>query len=200
MERELGQNEKIMGLNLSITGDDNLVVLDAPFNIGNLNIRTNANHSKTFIGKGTKIDYMWCEICGGNNQCIRIGDNCTILGLTIQASEENASFILGKNSLVSFNVTAWCSDSHTVISPDGSVANHITKPLELGEHCWVGYGATLYKNTKLAKNSVVAGSSVVTKSFEQENIVIAGNPAKKIKENINWDIQLPYKFIPHKEN
>jgi len=32
--------------------------------------------------------------------------------------------------------------------------------------------------------------SVVTKPFEESNIILAGNPAKIVKRNINWDRRL----------
>lgn len=37
-----------------------------------------------------------------------------------------------------------------------------------------------------APNSVVGHSTVVAKKFTDKNVVIAGNPAKIIKTDINW--------------
>jgi len=193
-ERELGENERIEGLNILIKGDNNEITIKKPCRLSNLGIRIRANSSKIVIGENVEIDKLWCEVCGGNNQFISIGDNCKILGLTIQACEENAGFVLGNNSLVSFNVTVWCSDAHSLFSSDGMVLNRISQYMEIGEHCWIGYGATLYKNAKLGKNSVVGGSSVITKAFDEENIVVGGNPARIIKKNINWDISIPYRL------
>lgn len=52
------------------------------------------------------------------------------------------------------------------------------------------YGVTL------ADNIIVASGSVVTKSFRENNIIIGGNPAKKIGNwedfyNKVWDKSLP---------
>lgn len=187
------KTEKLNGLNIKITGNNNIIIIKKPCKLSNLGIRICSNDAKVIIEKNNTIDNMWCEICGGNNQLISIGENCTILGLTIQACEEKSGFILGDNSLISYNVFAWCSDAHSLISADGIVTNVLSSPIEIAEHCWIGYGVTLYKNAKLEKDSIVAGSSVITKSFHKKNIVVAGNPAKIIKENIRWDISLPYK-------
>ena len=192
-ECELSKKETLDGLNIFIHGNDNQITIKKPYQkLSSCGIRVCANNSRIIIGRNVSIDSMWCEVCNGDNQFISIGDNCVILGLTIQACDEKAGFILEDSSLVSFNVVAWCSDAHSVILHDGTISNLIPKTIHIKEHCWIGYNATLYKNTKLEKNSVVAGSAVVTSAFDKEGIVIAGNPAKIIKENINWDIRNPH--------
>ena len=42
------------------------------------------------------------------------------------------------------------------------------------------------KGVNIANNSVIGASAVVTKGFEESNVIIAGNPAKVIKRGINW--------------
>lgn len=52
---------------------------------------------------------------------------------------------------------------------------------ELGDNIYVGPGVKLFGGIKLANNIVIGANSVVNKSFEEENIVIVGAPAKKIR-------------------
>ena len=42
------------------------------------------------------------------------------------------------------------------------------------------------KNTFLNDNSVAVAGAIITKKFNDTNIIVAGNPAKIIKTNINW--------------
>ncbi|WP_186431546.1 serine acetyltransferase [Clostridium sp. BSD9I1] len=53
----------------------------------------------------------------------------------------------------------------------------------------VGVGAVIVGDIKLAKNIAVGANSVVNKTFEEENIAIAGVPAKKISNNgrLEWN-------------
>ena len=44
------------------------------------------------------------------------------------------------------------------------------------------------KGVQLHNNTIVASGSIVTKSF-QPNILLGGNPAKVLKENVNWDFR-----------
>lgn len=61
----------------------------------------------------------------------------------------------------------------------------------IGNNVYIAPGAKIYGNIKIPNNVAIGANAVVNKSFEEENIFIAGNPAKKIK---NIDIT---KIIKH---
>ena len=52
--------------------------------------------------------------------------------------------------------------------------------ISIGDNCFIGQGTILLYGIQLADNIIVASGSVVTKSFMESNIIIGGNPAKKI--------------------
>lgn len=56
------------------------------------------------------------------------------------------------------------------------------KDVIIGNKCWIGMNAIILPGVKLGDNTIVGAGSVVTKSFPDGNIVIAGNPAKIIKK------------------
>ena len=53
-------------------------------------------------------------------------------------------------------------------------------PGTIGDNCWIGAGAIICPGVTIGNNAVVGAGSVVTKSFG-DNVVIAGNPAKVIR-------------------
>ena len=57
-------------------------------------------------------------------------------------------------------------------------------PITIGSNCFIGAGTLVLLGVTLADNIIVAAGSVVTKSFQESNIIIGGNPAKKIG---SWD-------------
>lgn len=53
---------------------------------------------------------------------------------------------------------------------------------QIGDNVYIGPGAKIYGNIKLGNNIAIGANAVVNKSFEEDNIMLAGNPAQKIKE------------------
>ena len=54
-------------------------------------------------------------------------------------------------------------------------------PITIGDNFWAGGGVTILPGVTLGDNVVVGAGSVVTKSYG-DNVVLAGNPARIIKE------------------
>ena len=53
----------------------------------------------------------------------------------------------------------------------------------MGDNVYIGPGAILFGDIQLANNVTIGANATVNKSFLQENIAIAGTPARVIKEN-----------------
>ncbi len=53
----------------------------------------------------------------------------------------------------------------------------------------IGIGAVVLGNIRLARNIAIGANAVVNKTFEEENIAIAGVPAKKVSNNgrLEWN-------------
>ncbi|WP_394972468.1 serine O-acetyltransferase [uncultured Croceitalea sp.] len=52
----------------------------------------------------------------------------------------------------------------------------------IGDNVYIAPGAKIYGNITIANNIAIGANAVVNKSFEEEGIFIAGNPAQKIKK------------------
>ena len=58
--------------------------------------------------------------------------------------------------------------------------------IEIGSKVWIGSNVSLYKGVRIPNGSIIASDSVVKGTFDDENILIAGNPAKIIKRHVKW--------------
>lgn len=57
-------------------------------------------------------------------------------------------------------------------------------PIRIGENAWIGTSVRICKGVTLGKNSIAAACSVVTKNVP-DNCIVAGNPAKIVKTDID---------------
>lgn len=62
----------------------------------------------------------------------------------------------------------------------GTEAGHSNKAPKIGDNVYIGPGAKIYGDIKIGNNIAIGANAVVNKSFLDNNIVIAGIPAKKI--------------------
>jgi acetyltransferase-like isoleucine patch superfamily enzyme len=89
---------------------------------------------------------------------------------------------LGKNVTISNDVQFITHDnSVSKILPDYT---DVFGKIIIGDNCFIGAKSIILYGCELTDNIIVAAGSVVTKSFNEKNIIIAGNPAKKISK---WD-------------
>lgn len=53
---------------------------------------------------------------------------------------------------------------------------------QIGDNVYIGPGAKIYGNIKIGNNIAISANAVVNKSFEEDGILLAGNPAVRIKK------------------
>ena len=99
-------------------------------------------------------------------------------GSTIAAGSAGGVSI-GRNCAISFGVTIIDDDGHGFGPPPYSA------PIVIEDHVWIGCNATILKGVTIGKGSVVAAGAVVTKSCPP-NSLLAGVPAKVIRERVEW--------------
>ena len=85
---------------------------------------------------------------------------------------------IGKRTQIAPNVGIITSN-HDVKDIDKHVE---PKPVLIGDDCWIGMNSMILPGVTLGNHTIVGAGSVVTHSFPEGKCVIAGNPARKIKD------------------
>jgi acetyltransferase-like isoleucine patch superfamily enzyme len=81
---------------------------------------------------------------------------------------------IGEKTMVTFDAI--------VLSHDYASRRHAAKTV-IGTHCFIGCGSIIMPNVTVGNHVIVAAGSVVTKDVPN-NCIVAGNPAKVIKTDI----------------
>ena len=180
-------NVFLRGLRIKFYGIGNEIALGGakPSKLTNCHFEVHGSHHRIIIegGVGAKDLKIYCA----DEHCmVQIKEYTQIAGMTELAVMEGTKIIVGNDCLFSANITLRAGDSHSVIDAESGTRMNPSKDIIIGNHVWIGNTVIVTKGTVIGNNSVVATGSVVTGKKFPVNSAIGGNPAKVIKESVNW--------------
>lgn len=163
------------------------------------------HNNVVIIGKGCRLNKCKVELYGNNNRIelgqkcigidvglyssdgstIKIGNKVHFAGETKIASLEGKQVFIGDDCLFSSEIRVRNGDSHSIIDQSMKRVNPAAD-IVIGQHVWIGQQVIILKGAMINKDCVVGIRSLVTgKSFEAGSI-IAGSPARVIRDGITW--------------
>lgn len=117
---------------------------------------------------------------------VKFGNNMRAFSPLISSEPYLLEF--GNNITVSGGVN-FITHDNSVIKLFDNATDTIGK-IKIGDNCFIGYGSIILPGLELGNNIIVAAGSVVTKSFKEDDIIIAGNPAKKISNISEYKVKI----------
>lgn len=134
------------------------------------------------LGNNRNVPFPVSEkICVGNYKNIEFDVNdlniFQLFGNYYQAWDEG-KITIGSGSYIAPNV-GLITSNHDFYDLDKRMPS---KSIKIGEKCWIGMNAMILPGVELGEHTIVGAGAVVTKSFKDGYCIIAGNPAKKIKD------------------
>jgi len=138
-------------------------------------------HNAQLNMKGSAVICNGCRITIEKGGRIQLGKDIFINENTRITAYDEIS--IGDGCWIAWDVNIIDSDFHNII------VNGMMKPKEakiiIEENVWIGARAIVLKGVKIGKGAVIAAGSIVTKDVPPKCLV-AGNPAKIIRENVEW--------------
>ena len=132
-------------------------------------------HGKTRFGGGIEIS------CGGHG-VISFGEACIFTGNCSIICQKGIEF--GKECLVAFNTQFMDADLHTIMEENEII--NADKRITIGNHVWICSHVNVLKGSAIQSDCVVGSQTLINKKFDENNCIIAGNPASIKKKNIIW--------------
>ncbi len=182
--------KKIKGIRIKFIGNGNYIEIHEPFDFKGC--RINVIENMNIIIESTKYRIHGLDIGGWNckNSMVKIGKD--LFGNPVKLRPfPNGNIIIGNDCMLGYGCEIRTSDEHLIYDKNYQKTNREknNKPVILQNHVWVASGALILKGCIISENSVIGANAVVAnKKYEKSNIVIAGNPAKIVKENIYWEV------------
>lgn len=124
----------------------------------------------------------------GKGCCVLVGEGavCTIRQSYITGGTNllvRHSLEIGQGTAIAWGCEIMDDDLHPC-DYEGKMAREPN--IVIGEHVWIGSHSRILKGVRIGDNSIIASNSVVTKVFEEKDVLIAGNPARIIRRGVRW--------------
>ena len=191
----IDQSATLLTCSFDIVGNNNSIEIQEGCILNNVLFFIRGDNNKIKIGQRVKFirgGSIWIEDYGCE---AIIGDSTTFEDIHLAVTEPNSKIHIGKDCMFAYNIDIRTGDSHSIIDSISKKRINNAQDVFIGNHVWIASHVTILKGVHIPDNSVVATRAVVTKSFTEKNILIAGMPAKKLKENIDWERERIYEEI-----
>ena len=183
---DIAQNARIIG-NSAITirkGHDNKITIGEHGNFNKLKIDINGSHNQITIAEHVK--FLGQLLIVGNHLHIDIGERTTAIDCYILARDKSVT--IGKACMISRGIEIRATDVHKVYDIDSNTRlNNAHSDVVLGDHIWVAANVTISKNVSIANGCIIAAGAFVNKPVKTPNCMVAGTPAKIIRQNVRWE-------------
>lgn len=174
----IAKDARIIG-NSTITirkGHDNQITIGKGGKFNELKIDINGNHNQVTIGEHVKF----------SGQLLVVGNHTTAIDCYILARDKSVT--IGQSCMISRGIEIRATDVYKVYDIDTNArVNKAHTNVILGDHIWIAANVTISKSVSIASGCIIAAGAFVNKPVETPNCMIAGTPAKIIRQNVRWE-------------
>ncbi len=167
-------------------GGGNEIIIRNRCRFRNLVIEVIGNNNKIIVGENVFFYEKGYVSIKGDNCIFTIDNNTTVGSSSFFMEESNTTICIGQDCMLGRNISISTTDFHSIIDKESGERLNKAEDIIIGDHVWVGYSVSFGKGTSVGNNCVIGEHSLVTKKFHDDNVIIAGIPAKVIKSGIDW--------------
>ena len=182
------QGAVLLGVVFDIRGDNNEITIAPGAFLRGVRFHIRGSGHRVHIGEKVRISRraeLWMEDENGE---LTIGPGTTIVSAHLAVTEPGSRLVIGPDCMLATDIEIRTGDSHAIFDAQTGERLNPAADVVLEEHVWVGARAIILKGCRIGKGSVVATGAVVTQSCPPQSI-LAGNPARVIRQGIVWTRQ-----------
>lgn len=168
-----------------VVGSNNSIDFGSDFECGLFEINVYGSNNTIIIGNGCKFYRYNRLFVGGDNNSILIGNEVTFDQNVVIAVADGTNLSIGDDCMFANGARIRTSDQHKIFSSAGLLLNS-PADVNIGKHVWLGNNAIIMKGVTIGDGCMVGMESMVTKSID-DNCLVVGTPAKVIQKEIRWE-------------
>ena len=129
---------------------------------------------KAKIGIGAKL------LVNGD---LHLGNNFSVTGDALIICAKKIS--VGDDVMIAWRSIIMDTDQHDIYDKTNHLINE-NKEIIIGNNVWIGANSLILKGSIIEDGCIVGANTTITKPFNNKNSILAGNPAKVIKTEVQW--------------
>lgn len=169
---------------VKMSGNGNCLILEEGARINKANISINGTNNIIRIGKNCDLNSL-SIIMDNKDALIEIGEATTCAKTQI-VSLEPYDIKIGKNCMISYDVEIRNTDSHKILDFNSKEWINKGKEVIIKDNVWIAMRSIVLKGSVIENNSIIGAASVVSGKIKNNSIAV-GNPAKVLKDNVEWN-------------
>lgn len=159
--------------------------LNSPLEIGRKQVKGSQMETRLSLEKGSRMDInSYFTIFAGSYIRVIENGHLIIHGGFINENVQitcGATIEIGKGCTIGRDVVIRSYDGHVIETENYETS----KSIKIGEHVWIGQGATILKGVCIGDGAIIAAGAIVTKDIPA-HCIAGGTPARVIRENVKW--------------
>lgn len=157
----------------------------APLTTGVKQLKHSRMETRVLVEKDAELEIRGAFTMFGNSY-IRVASGGKLI---LRGGFINENVQITAGDVVEIGSDFTCGRDVVIRSYDGHIIEQeeykISEPIIIGNHVWVGQGATILKGVTIGDGAIIAAGAIVTKDVPA-NSIAGGIPAKVIRENVKW--------------
>ena len=169
-----------------IKGTNNLIIVGANTRMNQTKFQIYGNNNVIRIGDNCALGSN-CSFCiEGNGNTISIGNNSTfVLRCHFNAQEDGSIIEVGEDCMFSNHIIVRTSDSHPIYDIGSGTRINPAKPVKIGNHVWIAPDTKIMKGAIIGDGCIIGSNTMISKEVPTSCLVV-GMPGKVIKSNVRW--------------
>ena len=171
---------------LTIQGSGNTVEIAEDCRLG-ANLTVIGDNNRIRMESGCAINGFVSLLCPTGSTLV-VGAGTTMVQVSIQLHEPG-QITFGEDCMVSSQTYVSLSDIHPIYDRATGVRINPAASVTVGRHVWLGLRCMIMKGATIGDGAVVAAGAILSGPVPA-NVVVAGVPARVVRENVVWRREL----------
>lgn len=179
----LGDAPVLENSTIRFRGSGNILFSEPDVTLKDSDITFYGDNALLYLSASNKREYrLHLDLWSGT--AAYFGSNNYFNGTLNAIVSERRNLIIGGGGVFSFGIWMRTADPHLIYDIESRKRINMSRSILIGDHVWLGQNAFVLKGSKVGSGSVISAACVLANKEVESNTVYAGNPARKIRENI----------------